>query len=497
MLNYHKTSVLIFSLFLSFLLTACVVQENPISGSQRAFGYSWEQEVAIGKQSDEQIINQFGLYEDEEMSDYVTRVGQSVLENSHMRGEDTDEKFRETEFTFRVLDSPVINAFALPGGFVYMTRGLMAHLNNEAQLAVVLGHEIGHVAGRHASQRVLSQQISQISLIGGAILGQELLGLPGQDILGLGSTAAQLLLLSHSREHERESDEVGVEYAAKTGYRAHEGSEFFRTLKRIGERSGGSIPNFMSTHPDPGDREQAIINMAESWEEAGESLENINQDQYFNIIDGIIVGKNPRNGYIEGGTFYHPNNRFQFSIPTDWEQSQEGNQVAIIESNQKAIMIFQELEELKDAEEAVDQLGTQEGIEVTQKESIQINGLPGWLMRAQAQTEEGELELMVFGITYNNDIYRFVNYSAASDFSRYEDTFISTIESFRELNDRNRLNVEPVRLRTYIADRDASFESFLPDNLPMDLEAEEYAIINQVDLNERITQGTRLKLPTQ
>ena len=175
-----------------------------------------------------------------------------------MKREDTDQKFRETEFYFKVLDSPVVNAFALPGGYVYFTRGLMAHLNNEAQLSVVIGHEIGHVAARHASQRAMRQQLGQIAVIGGAVLGQELLGLPGGNILNLSSQAAELLFLSYSRDAERESDELGVEYAAMTGFTAAEGAEFFTSLKRISEQSGQSIPTMMSTHPDPGERENRI-----------------------------------------------------------------------------------------------------------------------------------------------------------------------------------------------------------------------------------------------
>lgn len=497
MLINNKLFAVVICLLLAFGTYACVVQENPISGSQRAFGYSWQQEVELGQQADGEITTHFGLYDDEKMAEYVTRVGEAVLEESHMRREDTGEMFRETEFTFRVLDSPVINAFALPGGYIYVTRGLMAHLNNEAQLAVVLGHEIGHVAGRHASQRAFNQQIGQIALIGGAVVGQEVFGLPGQEILGLGGTAAQLLFLRHSRDHERESDEVGVEYAAKAGYRAHEGSEFFRTLQRIGERTGATMPNFLSTHPDPGDREEAIINMSNDWEAGGENLEIVNQDQFFDVIDGIVTGIDPRQGYIEDNTFYHPNNRFQFSIPAGWEQHHEGSQVAIVEENQQAVMIFQDIQDLRDAQEAVDQFGQQEGVEVTQKEQIRVNGLPAWLLRAQAQTQDGELELMVFGIEFNNEVYRFVNYASAAEFSRFESTFNSTIQSFEELTDRQRLDVEPFRLQTIVADREGAFESFLPGELPMDMDAQELAILNQVELDERISRGTRLKLPAR
>jgi predicted Zn-dependent protease len=153
---------------------------------------------------------------------------------------------------FSVLDSPVVNAFALPGGYVYVTRGLLAHLNNEAQLAVVQGHEIGHVAARHASQRGLQQQIGQVAIIGGAILGQELLGLPGESILNLSGTAAQLLFLSYSRDHESESDRLGVEYAAMVGYVAAEGAAFFTSLRRISERVWAVNSKYAFYTPEPG-----------------------------------------------------------------------------------------------------------------------------------------------------------------------------------------------------------------------------------------------------
>ena len=188
------------------LAAACTVQRNPVTGNQRLMAYTWSQEVEIGREVDQEFSAQYGLYDNHEVAAYIEQLGQEVLLVSHMRRENADRQFRETEFFFRVLDSPVINAFALPGGYVYVTRGLLAHLNNEAQLVVVLGHEIGHVAARHASQRALRQNLGQIAIIGGAILGQEFLGLPGESLMELSSQAAQLIFLSYGRDAERESD---------------------------------------------------------------------------------------------------------------------------------------------------------------------------------------------------------------------------------------------------------------------------------------------------
>src|SRR5699024_8842377 len=204
-------------LFICLIFTACTIQKSPVTGDRRAYAYSWEQEKKIGAKADKQIQQQFGVYQNKALQSYVDDVAQSVLAVSDMRDEGTPEKYRTTEFHFRVLDSPIVNAFALPGGYVYVTRGLLAHLENEAQLAVVLGHEIGHVAACHASQSAFERQLGQIALIGGAVAGQEILGIPGQQLLNLGSTATQYLFLSYSRDDERESDRLGVEYAAKQG----------------------------------------------------------------------------------------------------------------------------------------------------------------------------------------------------------------------------------------------------------------------------------------
>ena len=288
------------------VLSTCTVQRSPVTGNRRAYGYSWEQEKQIGAQSDEQIQQQYGIYDDQGLQNYLDQVAQDVLAHSDMRGQGTEKKYRNTEFTFRVLDSPVVNAFALPGGYVYVTRGLMANLENEAQLSVVLGHEIGHVAARHASQRAFEQQVGQLALIGGAVAGQELLGIPGGNILNLGSQAAQLLFLKYSRDDESESDKLGVEYAAKSNYKASEGAKFFGTLRRLSDQSGQSIPTWQSTHPDPSAREQRIPQLAQKWKSEGYEMNKVDSDEYMQQLDNIVFGDNPRQGFTENGVFYHP-----------------------------------------------------------------------------------------------------------------------------------------------------------------------------------------------
>src|SRR5512145_329423 len=183
------------SLLLGALLSyGCVTDIVPATGDRQFLGYTWQQEAEIGKQASKEVAALFGVYRDAKIARYVTEVGNRVVATSHLRRPEIDEQIRRTPIIFGVLDSPIINAMALPGGYIYITRGMLAHLNNEDQLATVLAHEIGHVAARHAARQAWQQQMGQGLLLGGALVGQ-ILGLPAQDILNLGSMAAQLIFL--------------------------------------------------------------------------------------------------------------------------------------------------------------------------------------------------------------------------------------------------------------------------------------------------------------
>ena len=477
--------------------TACTVSQNPLSGRSRAYGYTWEQERQLGQQADQEIVVAMGLYDDADVQAYVERIGQRVLAESHLRRPDADPEFRETPFTFRVIDSPVVNAFALPGGFVYVTRGLLSHLNNEAQLAVVLGHEIVHIAGRHASRQALQAQLGQLGVIGGAVLGQAVLGgQAGRSILNLGSTAAGLLLLSYGRDAERESDQHGVAYAAQAGYDAGEGAEFFVSLRRLGEESGGGLPSFLSTHPDPGEREQTIRAMAAEWRQQVQ-MNLVEEQGYLNQIEGIVVGQDPRQGFVQDEMFYHPQLRFRFPVPRNFLVDNQPSQVAMVErQNQQAAIIFAIASGASSASAAAAQFGNQQGVNVQDNRAVSVNGLPAHALAATATLEGGqEIGLLTYFIEHGDNVYYFLGYSVLSVFGQYRDTFQRTMTGFAPETSQRILSVQPARLRLVRANRAAPFSSFVGGDLPGGLTAEELAIMNQVELNEQISAGTTLKLP--
>ena len=489
--------VMVMAVALAGGTTGCVsTGTNPVSGDERVYGYSWEEEKKLGAESHEKIKAQYGIYnEGGEAQQYVDRVGQRVLAESDLRDPGTQAKFRNTDFEFTVLDSPVVNAFALPGGYVYVTRGLMSHLNNEAQLAVVLGHEITHVAARHASAQAGKQQLGQLGLIAAA-LGTQALGGPGGQVARLGQTATKLLFLEYSRDNEEESDKRGVEYAAKAGYEASEGAEFFRTLERIQEKRGQTLPTWQSTHPDPGNRRARIPKLAQRFGEGS----TVDQDAYMNTLEGMVMGENPRNGYVDDNTFFHPNMRFQFSVPSGFEVDNTPQRVVMAEQNQRAQMVFT-LSDASSAQQAaqktIRQINQQRGAQVVDRGRAESNGLPAYSLTVEAQSQRQQIGALLYFVEYDGQVYSFQGAAPAQVFSRYENVFSRTMRSFAPLRDESRLDVQPMHLEVRRVDQRAPFETFT-DRRPSDLSGltpQDLAIINQVEMNQTVEAGHPLKLP--
>lgn len=489
----YKYLILPLVIITLILAQACSYQSSPVTGQKRLYAYSWQQEVSIGQEADSQIIAYYGLYDDENLANYVSNLGEKVLAESHMRQDNTDSQFRNTEFTFRVLGSPVVNAFALPGGFNYVTRGLLTHMTSEAQLAMVIGHEIAHVAARHASQQALKQQAGSILLIGTAVLGQELLGLPGQDILNLGGTAAQLLFLRYSRDAERESDRLGVEYAAKAGFDSAEGAAFFTTLKRLSEKAGSNIPSHLSSHPDPGEREKDIVNRAERWRQQGFAQERVGQREFYNAISGMILGDNPREGFSKEGVFYHPELAFQFPEPNGWRLINEPSQVVLLAPEQKAVTIFN-IPGKATAAEAVDEVGNSEQVTVTSRTNLNINGSNAFRLVGSMQQDNVPYTIHVTAIENQGRVYRFLSYTTSGEYNQYSSEFNRTSGGFSTLTNQAILNTQPSRIKIVDVERAAPFRTFIPSELPMGVDAEGLAIINQVQLDEVMPVGKLLKL---
>ena len=480
------------SLLLSALLVySCVSDIIPATGERRYLGFTWEQEKEIGKETSQQVAALFGTYRDSKLERYVTDVGNRVLATSHLRRPGIDEQIRKTPVTFGVLDSPIINAMALPGGYIYVTRGMLAHLNNEDQLASVLAHEIGHVAARHAARQTWQQQLGQGLLLGGVLLGQGL-GLPAQDILNLGSMAAQLIFLRYSREDELEADKLGVEYSSAAGYDPREAVGLFETLDRIQEKEGQGMPSFLATHPDPGDRIQRIRELTARMPRGRQPLAD---SRYLNANAGLVLGEDPRQGFVEGNVFYHPDLRFRFPVPRGFKVINQPAQVVMVEGQNRAVLGFTSAGE-NSLQTAVAGFLKQPGLRVIERGAMRSNGLPAYAAVAEAQTENGQVvRIMAYFVDYRGTVYHFVGYTSPQLFGNFRNLFLQTMQGFSAVQDARVLNRQPVRIALETVRRPASFRELIPRSLPEPFTPEDIAIMNQVELNQKIEPGRILKLP--
>lgn len=496
-MNIRVRKTAYFSITAALFLSACATEPSLYTGDTAYYGYTWQQELELGKKTDVDIVKQMGLYPNDAIAKYVSNIGQELLSHSAMKAPDAPVLYRNTEFTFRVLDSPVVNAFALPGGYVYITRGLLAHVQNEAQLAVVIGHEITHVEARHASKQALKQQWGQVGLLAGAIIGEQIAKDKefASQALNAGGTLFQLATLKYGRDAERESDQHGVEYAAKAGYETSEGSAFFNSLKRISEKSGQSIPSWMSSHPDPGEREVTVKRLSQQWNPDGQQRFTGSRE-FLNTINGLIVGENPRNGYTENEFFRHPNLRLQFQTPSGWQVRNESDAVYIQEPNGTAIIIFNATTE-KTAVDAARALQQRLNVQATFAQESRINELPAYTMKGTALNGSETVPLRITAIEYNGSVFSFLGYGSSTGYETHRKSIAKVAASFQELNNQQALNVQPYRIEIKVAERTTPFRDFIPSNLPVGTDAQDWAIMNQVDLDQTIERGRLLKLPAR
>lgn len=453
---------------------------NPVTGKKDVILMSEGQELAMGQQADPQIVAQFGMYDNPAIQRFISDKGQKMAAISHRSN---------IKYEFKVLDSPVINAFAVPGGYVYFTRGIMAHFNNEAQFAGVLGHEIGHIAARHSAQQQSKSILAQVGLIAGMVIAPELAQFGDMASQGLG-----LLFLKFGRDDERESDELGVEYSTKIGYDADEMADFFLTLQRKQEESGQSIPEFFSTHPDPGNRYTTVQELAAQWQKKLNATNlTVGRDSYLRMIDGMVYGEDPKQGFVENHIFYHPELKFQFPIPQGWKYLNSPQAFQMGEPNGKAIMNLT-LAPGTSLEDAARK--TLEGYKLTVVESknISVNGNNALAMVADQKQEQGTIRTLTYLIQYGSNIYSIMGITTANDFNNYFNTFSGTMTNFKPLTDQAKINKKPERVRIKTVAQSTSLSQALQSFGTPSNRLEELAVLNGLQLNDRVDKGMLIKV---
>ncbi|MEX0935749.1 MAG: M48 family metalloprotease [Gemmatimonadota bacterium] len=447
---------------------------NPVTGDRELSLVSEQQEIQMGREADAQIVPSLGLVEDSGWQDYVQRLGEQLAAGSERPN---------LPWTFRVVDDPVINAFALPGGFVYVTRGIVNHFTSEAQIVAVLGHEIGHVTARHGVNQMSRQQLAQLGLGLGTVLAPELADWAGAAQAGLG-----LLFLSYGRDDERQADDLGLRYMSREGFQPRAMAETFQMLATASGGQAGSVPNFLSTHPDPLSRRDRVLDQIRTQNIPGD---RIGRDPYLERLGGMIYGTDPRQGYFEDNLFLHPELAFRFRFPAGWQTVNQRQAVQGISPEQDALIALT-LSEASSAQAGRDEFLAQQGVSGSRLQGTSVNGIPAAGAQFTATTEQGTLVGRALFLEHRGNVYQILGYAPESRWNARADAVQSALGSFDEVTDRAVLGAQPDRIALVRLPSAMTLEEF-DRRYPSVVSMEALSAINQVDRSETIPGGTLVK----
>lgn len=462
----------------ALIFAACAV--NPATGKYQIAMIGEQQEIELGRDADRQVVATYGLVDDDDLQAYVDRIGQRLAAASERPS---------LPWTFRVIDDPMVNAFALPGGFIYVTRGILAHFDSEAELAGVLGHEIGHVTARHSVNQVSKQQLAGLGLGIGSIVADRY-GYGGL-VQDLGGTGLGLLFLKFSRDDERQADELGMRYMLRERYDPRRLASMFRTLGRIGATSGSSIPPLLSTHPDPGNREQAAESAIARLGAPSDPW-IVERDRYLERIEGLVFGENPREGYFDGNVFHHPEMAFRLTFPEGW-RTQNARSAVVAGSPEQDAIVQLSLASEDSPEAASAAFFGRRGIE---QGGAWTTDLASSVARDfRATTQGGELAGSIVWFRHDGRVLQMLAAARSEAWDARRDVVRAAIRSFRRETDPAVLGVEPAILRVFTlrADRTLAETVEVVGNVHAPLER--LLILNGMDQDRRLPRGSKVKLP--
>ncbi len=484
--------------FLAAVLVACGLA-LPMAAPQRAEAQifmSPEEAKRLGAQEHPKILKEFGgPYDDPALGAYVAGIAGRIAGQSGQPASD---------FTFTLLNSPVVNAFALPGGFVYITRGTLAIANNEAEAAGVLGHEIGHVIARHSEQRHGKSIITQGAVGLGSILGSIFLGSGAGDLIGqFGSVAGGAYLASFSRENELEADTIGVKLLARVGYAPDAQAAFLQSLsdyselatRMAGQAGRDRLNDLFATHPGGPQRVREAMAAANEFP----ASPVYRRDEYLDRINGMLYGDDPKEGVVRGSTFTHPDLRLSFSVPDGWRISNSSD--AVIASGTGGRMQFdmeRDKRKVQSSRNALDYLTRLwvPNLRLSNAEAITVNGMPAATGSARIQQRSGgsaDVRFVAVGFP-TDDILRFVIIAPAGGLSKIEPAMIRSVNTLKHLSEAEARAIKPLRLKVVTVQPGDTAEKFA-EALPFSrFKLEQFRVLNGLREDETLKPGERVKL---
>ena len=451
--------------------TACSV--NPATGRLQLTTIDEKEEVALGKQADEELRQAMRVYDGgAPISKLVDKVGHKVAAQSERP---------DLPWTFRVLDDPTVNAFALPGGYVYVTRGLLGHLNSEAELAAVLGHETGHVTARHGVVQLRKRRTAQRSVGLFRIIDPNL-----RHVGGLAARGAALALLKHSRDDEHQADDLGLRYLRKAGYEESAVTEVFGVLAGI-SKGHGKMPTWLSTHPEP---KQRRARMAEQIGPAANTPPELDVE-YLKLIDGIPHGADARDGFFVGDAFYHPRVGFQLSVPAGWEGEHNDTGVVALSPNKEALFVLAPSGH-DSAKKAFEAFFADKTVAKGEQWEGKVGGYHVLTCAIAIQASDGRVTGLLAFIDYRGGVLAMLAVGPESTWENHSDPVAKSFASFASITDPRILKIDPMRIRIENLPREMTLKEFAkarPSVVPVD----ELAVLNHVDADEKLEKGRAIK----
>ena len=469
---------------LSLALAGCMT--GPIPDASAPITQS---EAQTGAEAHPQLLQEFGGAMTGPQAQYVQQVGQNIAVQSGLGN-------ARSSFTVSLLNSPVNNAFAIPGGYVYTTRQLVALMNNEAELAGVLGHEVGHVAARHSQRRQAKAQQNSLLGAAGAILSGILLGNSGlgQQLGQAALQGSQLLTLKFSRSQEIEADELGIRYLNQAGYDPRAMATVLQSLAaqnaldaRVQGRDNASIPEWASTHPDPASRVQTALSKAQGMTGV------TNRDTFLTRIDGLLYGDDPAQGVVEGRQFIHPEMRLAFTAPQGFYMINGTRAVSINGDSGKAQLTLAPYNgNLTNYVGSVFAgMSQQQQIRPSNIQTTTVNGLPAAYGTARVNSGNGQVDVTVFAYEFAND--RAYHFMAITPAGR-SNTFNSMFSSMRRISAQQAAGVVPRKLDVVTVGRGDTVNTLASRMAYDSNQVERFRVLNGLSSNEGVTAGQKVKI---
>ncbi len=484
-----KRFYLLFLSVASILNTGCAT--NPVTGNQDFVMVSEDQEIAMGRKANAQVLQRYTLYDDPELQAYVQRVGRNLAEKSHRPN---------LIYRFHVLDSTEINAFALPGGYIYITRELMAYLNSEAELAAVLGHEIGHVTARHSVRQASAAQMAGIGATVAAIFLPQLRTQAGSQVVNILGSA---LLSGYGRKHELEADRLGAEYLARAGYDPQAMLDVIRVLKnqeifdrKLAKEEGREPRRYhglFASHPDNDTRLKEVIAAANKFKAPGKTIRN--REKYLTMLDGLVIGESAKEGVIRNNKFYHTVMGFALSFPKGWTIKNMPDRVVAIAPGGGAILQLGAEDinrKISPREFMIKRLGLKR---LKAEGPIDPDGLTGYSAVAPIKTSFGIRDAR-FNVIYLDDKAFIIAgvVKESSQIPTYDRLFLESAKSFHRIRPSEREIAKPFHLKVIKAKPGMTIVQLARESAFPDHAEERLRLLNGLFPRGEITPGQLVKI---